>query len=309
MKKALLVLSAILLLTVLVVGVSVSASAEVVGGECGADGDNVTWSFDTSTLTLTISGEGDMRNYPRGDAPWCRSDTDLIVKVVIEDGVTGIGEWAFYYCTSLRSIEIPDSVTSIGSSAFEGCRNLTSIKLPSLTMIEGGLFLDCYHLKTVYIPTSVKMLKNGAFSDTALKTVIYCGTEAQWNAIAKVTNWDGGKNPTVQYHEYDLEAVGENLYKGVCIHCGVETETSTNEPSTNEPSTNEPSTNEPSTDEPSTNEPSTNEPSTDEPATDAPTSEVQDQPFGCNSSATVGAGLMLLMALGAAGVCLKKKKF
>ena len=78
----------------------------------------------TSTLsddgTLTISGTGDMPDYKQYNTPWF-DDREKIKKVVIEDGVTSIGENAFFYCPALTSITIPNSVTSIGECTFKGC--------------------------------------------------------------------------------------------------------------------------------------------------------------------------------------------
>ena len=90
---------------------------ETYSGECGT---NVTWNLDTSTGLLRISGNGEMCSYSSYDSyPWY-SYISQIKKVVISEGVTSIGEWAFGYCSSLSSIEIPSSVTSIGSSRFSG---------------------------------------------------------------------------------------------------------------------------------------------------------------------------------------------
>ena len=94
---------------------TVSVFAATLGGTCG---ENVTWSLDTESGVLTISGSGDMRNYDwSDDAPW-HSQSGSIKSVNIENGVTSIGGYAFYECSSLTSITIPDSVTSIGYDAF-----------------------------------------------------------------------------------------------------------------------------------------------------------------------------------------------
>ena len=83
---------------------------------------------------------------------------------IIPDGITSIGNYAFYGCDGLTSIEIPNSVTSIGNSAFYGCEGLTSIEIPnSVTSIGGGAFYYCYGLKSVVIPNSVTSIGGGAF--------------------------------------------------------------------------------------------------------------------------------------------------
>lgn len=96
-------------------------AAVIKSGECGT---NVTWKlYDDGRLV--ISGEGDMfDNYWDSGitAPW--RDLDF-ASVIIEEGVTLIGEGAFAYCTSIASVSIPDSVTSIDDTAFFDCPNLT----------------------------------------------------------------------------------------------------------------------------------------------------------------------------------------
>ena len=98
---------------------AVKADAADTENSCG---ENLTWTLDSDGV-LTISGTGDMTDYDSwgNAAPW----KDATVKsVVISDGVTSIGEYAFSYCTGLTSITIPDSVTSIGYRAFSGIANV-----------------------------------------------------------------------------------------------------------------------------------------------------------------------------------------
>ncbi|WP_350453725.1 N-acetylmuramoyl-L-alanine amidase family protein [Slackia heliotrinireducens] len=85
----------------------------------GDDGGNLRWSFSPASRTLTISGVGDMTEF-EGETPWMGMyhDTDA---VVIEDGVTSIGDYAFYGFESLRLVDVPKSVTSIGTRAFWLC--------------------------------------------------------------------------------------------------------------------------------------------------------------------------------------------
>ena len=94
---------------------------------CGAKGNeaNVTWSLENSTLT--ISGSGAMRDYAAAnEVPW--NDSIATIKtVVIENGVTNVGDYAFSGCESLTSVTIPKSVTKIGNDAFKSCTNLADV--------------------------------------------------------------------------------------------------------------------------------------------------------------------------------------
>ena len=111
--------------------------------ESGTCGDNLTWTFESATSTLTIAGDGAMYNYSYQNAPWS-SLRDAIKTIVLEDGLTSIGKYAFCECYRLRSVTIGNSVTSIRECAFLGCNGLTSVTIPnSVTSIGTSAFNSC----------------------------------------------------------------------------------------------------------------------------------------------------------------------
>jgi len=126
-------------------------------------GDNLTWDlYDNGTLT--ISGTGAMTDWGLSEsAPWYSYDNN-IKKVIINNGVTSIGNRAFWSCISLISVTIPGSVTSIEDDAFEGCSSLTSITIPaSVTSIGDRTFFGCSSLTSITIPASVTSIGVSAF--------------------------------------------------------------------------------------------------------------------------------------------------
>ena len=163
-KKTLAWLLSVLLIAgcCLVAGVpkeTVSAAATA-SGTCGT---NLTWEL--KDWTLTISGTGAMKNYSRvnSKSPWYTYRSQFR-SVVIEEGITSIGEFAFYDCYSLTEISLPDSLISIGEHAFYDCYSLTDITLPdNLTNIRTGAFWNCESLTEIFIPDSVTSISNGAF--------------------------------------------------------------------------------------------------------------------------------------------------
>ncbi|MBR5620346.1 MAG: leucine-rich repeat protein, partial [Clostridia bacterium] len=144
-------------------GLSLRASAETVSGSCGAGGADVTWSLDLGTGELTISGSGAMSTfYP---SPW-NSYLSFIRSVTIRNGVTSIGDSAFYECTRLIGVTIPNSVTTIYEDAFNGCTELTSVTIPnSVTQIGDYAFKSCNALKEITIPENVEKIGRNAFGD------------------------------------------------------------------------------------------------------------------------------------------------
>ncbi len=93
--------------------------------ESGKCGDDLTYTLtgdETSGYTLTISGTGDMYDYTWDEnAPWY-DERKNVVKVVIEDGVTSIGNYSFYYYVKLKTIEIKSEINRIGDGAFYSCK-------------------------------------------------------------------------------------------------------------------------------------------------------------------------------------------
>ena len=120
-----------------------SASSDIIAsGTCGAEGDNLEWTLDENGV-LTITGTGAMADYAAatatGAAPWSwYIDVSEIKSLVIEDGVTSIGSYAFYKCTGLTSVSIPDGVISIHGQAFYGCTGLTSLTIPASVVDMGS---------------------------------------------------------------------------------------------------------------------------------------------------------------------------
>ena len=153
--------------------------------DSGSCGENVTWTL-TADGTMTISGTGAMTDYTYDSrSPWysCRT---YIKRVVMQQGVTSIGDHAFWDCSGLTSVTIPDGVTSIGGGAFSGCTSLTSVAIPSsVTEIGGSAFSGCTGLTSVTIPDSVTSIDGYAFSGCdSLTDVYYAGTAADWAKIS-----------------------------------------------------------------------------------------------------------------------------
>jgi hypothetical protein len=155
--------------------------AAVVAVVCwaGMVGAQTTWNIGTvgdssnvvavlSDGTLTISGEGAMRNFGQSGAtrpPWIVDGVqDEINTVIIEDGVTTVGDWAFRNCAEITEVVIGNDVTSIGWGAFRNCAGLTSVVIGnSVTSIGQSAFEDCINLISINIPNSVETIGPFAF--------------------------------------------------------------------------------------------------------------------------------------------------
>lgn len=125
------------------------------------------WAFEGCYLIIeNFTNKSSLSNDNYWGATLCDVETDdgLLIQdnivvfcrpnatsVIIPNGITSIGDWAFSRCIGLTSIDIPSSVTSIGKSAFSGCTGLTSIEIPSsVTSIGSGAFSGC-NLESMHI--------------------------------------------------------------------------------------------------------------------------------------------------------------
>lgn len=177
MKKKLLALA---LVFCLVLGMFPTAYAAE--AHSGSFGENITWALDESG-TLTISGTGPMPNYTGGgEVPW---NADSVTSVIVEDGITTVGDWVFSWHPELASVVLPDSITDIGSNAFYHAYQLERFVIPeNVTFIGDFAFYANYKLTDPMIPECVISIGEQAFAHcSGLTTVtIPAGVEFIGNA-------------------------------------------------------------------------------------------------------------------------------
>lgn len=113
------------------------------------EGSSVSYSFDAETGTLTLGGSGATPDYNSGETPWNSFRTD-ITNIVIEEGITAIGDNIFRQCTSLKNVSMPQSLASVGDYAFFHNSALESVSFPSsLKEIGAFAFAACSSLKEI----------------------------------------------------------------------------------------------------------------------------------------------------------------
>ena len=173
MKKVL-VLLALLAAVCGLLTFSAAAESAAASGICG---ENLTWTLDAAG-TLTVSGTGAMKDYNYKGAPWYQS-RDSIQAVVIENGVTTIGGFAFSNCSSLTGITIPKSVTTIGEYAFSNCSSLKNVSITDLAawcridfandstttpmLYAKNIWLDGQKIVSVAVPEGITEVKAYTF--------------------------------------------------------------------------------------------------------------------------------------------------
>ncbi len=140
----------------------------------GTCNENITWSLYDSG-ELVINGSGDIPDYSSSDsAPW-NSYRSSIESVTINQGITSIGEYAFYNLKELKEAVIAPGITTIKFASFSECKKLTTIEIPdSVKSIGSNAFNNCNNLAAMY----------------------YMGTEEAWNAVSIDALNDKLKNST-----------------------------------------------------------------------------------------------------------------
>ncbi|MBR5459464.1 MAG: leucine-rich repeat protein, partial [Clostridia bacterium] len=144
-------------------------------------GDSVFGAFykkSDSSWEMVVNGSGKMKNFPYvspknelKDYTFCptyylakNNDETKITSIKMLDGVTTVGNYAFYKCTKATGVELPEGITSVGQGAFRGCTRLTSITLPEgVLKIEANAFNGCTNLTSVNIPDSVTEIGKDIF--------------------------------------------------------------------------------------------------------------------------------------------------
>ncbi|MEE3416161.1 MAG: leucine-rich repeat protein [Prevotella sp.] len=168
---------------------TLAAEAEDTSVNTGTCGDSATYSLDDAG-NLTISGNGAISDYVAGENLFANSAP--IKKVIIEEGITHIGNYAFSSCHDIQSIELPESLTGIGEYVFENCTSLTSIIIPDsvtsigqyafsgtavksvvipesvVTLDTNSLFMGCKKLESVVLPQSVTAIYSNAFKECVM---------------------------------------------------------------------------------------------------------------------------------------------
>lgn len=166
MKRLLLLLLCALLL---VSGAS-AQSYEIIWEGTGATcGDNLSWSVDGATLYIT--GSGEMYDFS-GGAPWAAYRYS-ITQVILSDGVTSVGAYAFQDYDSITSVYFGTSLVTVGKDAFSGCDGLTDITLPATFKKFGeNCFRSCTNLKTIHCSGGFPRFDDNCLWDT-YATIVY----------------------------------------------------------------------------------------------------------------------------------------
>ena len=149
--------------TSLLISGVLNLNAGATSGSCGA---GATWSYDADEGTLTIAGTGAMADYTDAltDVPWNDYRTQ-IAQVVVGDGITHIGNWAFMGLTNMTSVTIGKRVESIGHEAFSNCTNagFTKLNIPGSVKTIGMFAFSNNHLKYVCMGSGITSIGREAF--------------------------------------------------------------------------------------------------------------------------------------------------
>lgn len=130
-------------------------------GESGACGDQLSWSLSAGTLTIT--GSGAMTDFTEKDmAPWYGLRSQ-IVRLELPEGLSAIGDLAFYGCDKLTAVVIPVSVRRIGDYAFAECKGLELLDLGSVSAVGECAFSDCVSLQALRLPDTLESVGMKAF--------------------------------------------------------------------------------------------------------------------------------------------------
>ena len=185
-----------------------SLTSVIIGDGVTSIGDNAFQCYNLTSVYITDIAAwcnidfGSASSNPLGYAHNLYLNGQLVTDLVIPDGVTSIGDDAFWNCTSLTSVTIPSSVTSIGDHAFSDCDSLTSVTIPdSVTSIGESAFSFCSGLTSITIGDSVTSIGYDAFYDCEILTSVYITDIAAW---CDIDFYNSNSNPLYYAHNLYL---------------------------------------------------------------------------------------------------------
>jgi hypothetical protein len=198
------------------------------------------WDFDETKKTLTISGNCPMPDYSNTDEnrpPWY-SQKGLIRNIIIEEGITSIGNYAFYDLKRITELTTPDSVKiiggyafaacdyldkftsnakTIGECAFLNCISLNIVKFEGVVEVGNSAFHGCTRLSSVYFGENLERIGNDIFLNCSyLKIYINCEFPPQIDGrLEKGAHYisDLGNRYLSHYHKIYVPKGAENRYK------------------------------------------------------------------------------------------------
>ncbi len=151
--------------------------------------DSLSWSFDAASGTLTVSGTGPMKDYSRSDPSPARDYMDAVTRIVVEDGITTIGAYAFYDLYLCANAQLPDSVEYIGDYAFAFDSDLAEIPFPAgLLEIGEYAFAEVKLHKALEIPEGVEIIGRKAFAANDARDTIHIPASACYIAETAFAN-------------------------------------------------------------------------------------------------------------------------
>lgn len=189
------------------------------------------WSLDDATGTLTISGSGAMPAQTGSDTPGYANLASQVTKIVVQEGVTALGDAVFYQMYRVQQVELPSTLTSIGAGAFAYCYSLESVNIPARVSSVGAYAFQETSLASVSLPAALTSLDSLAFFRcSSLQSLSVDGGNRAYKAVSGVLYSKDGKTlylyPSGKAGQYSIpsgatrigaNAFAESAVQGVSI--------------------------------------------------------------------------------------------
>ena len=175
----------------------------------GTVGDGVTWTLDYA-YTLTISGVGYMKSYDYATlVPWYTYRWS-VKKIVVENGITAIGDRAFFECKEVTEVDLPASLYEIGECAFDGCEKLASISIPAnVGEIGSAAFYGCSALQSITLPDRLTSISRRAFMNCTSLTSVTVPSQV---TLLDVEAFKGCSALVSVYLPHGLQIIGDGTF-------------------------------------------------------------------------------------------------